>query len=148
MKALAKYGGIVLAILSVLSLGLPLFSTTLATGEAGRLVVRGYNLVEFSPWGGVAVMVPMVLLGLALSKLNRHVKTMGLLGLCVLTGFALCGAVTAAQTWVRSAADGFVKPHMCHWIYALLLFFATLCFYVENNGNWEECPNEDWKLAG
>ena len=141
MRSLMKYGGIVLAVLSLLTLGLPLFSTTLTVGEAGRLVVRGYNLVEFSPWGGVAVVAPLVLLGLALSKLSRPVKTMGLLGLCVLTGFALCGAVAAAQTWVRSTADGFVEPHMSHLFYAALFFFATLCFYVENNRDGEECSS-------
>lgn len=133
MKKIIKYSGITFALLSLLSLSSPMFSTRITDGEACNLIVKGYNLVEFSPWGGIVLLTPLVLLGLMLSKLKSDIKAIGLLGLLILDGVALCGATSAAYSWITDIATGFVKPHMGHLIYALLLFLAMVCFFVSNN---------------
>lgn len=130
MKKIVKYSGITFAILSLLTLSLPVFSTRITDGEACDLVVNGYNLVEFSPWGGIVLLAPLLLLGLMLSKLRNTTKTIGLIVLFALNGVALCASTSAAYKWMCDVSTGFVEPYMYHVIYALLLFVAMICFFV------------------
>lgn len=124
---------IMLSLTAIASLFLPIYSNNLTDGEACNLIVKGYNLIEFSPWGGVVVVAPFVLLGLMLSKLNDTIKTIALLCLFTLNGVALCGSTSAAYKWICDASTGFVQPHMNHLIYVLLFFGAMVCFYIECN---------------
>ena len=130
MKKIVKHIGIVFALLSLLSLFLPMFSTRITDGEFCNLVVKGYSLVEFSPWGGIVVLAPLVLLGLMLSKLRNTAQTVGLIVLFALNGVALCASTSAAYKWMCDVSAGFVEPCMYHVIYALLLFAAMVCFFV------------------
>jgi uncharacterized membrane protein len=130
MKKIVKYSGIAFALLSLLSLSLPVFSTRITDGEACGLVVKGYNLVEFSPWGGIVLLAPLVLLGLMLSKLKNTTKTVGLIILFALNGVALCASTSAAYKWMYDVSTEFVEPHMYHVIYAFLLFVAMVCFFA------------------
>ena len=129
INKILKIAGIILSVLTLYSLALPIYSTYISCD----IVVRGYNLVEFSPWGGVVVLAPLVLLGLTLSKLRNTTKTVGLIGLLVLNGVALCGSTYVAHTWMCDIATGYVEPHMSHLIYALLFTVATACFWVTYN---------------
>ena len=130
IKKIVKYSGIAFALLSLLSLSLPVYSTRITDGEACELVVKGYNFIEFSPWGGIVLLAPLVLLGLMLSKLRNTTKTAGLIILFALNGVALCASTSAAYKWMCDVSAGFVEPHMYHVIYALLLFVAMLCLFV------------------
>ena len=128
-----KYVGIMLSIVSLYSLSLPVYSTYITDGEACDMVIKGYNLVEFSPWGGIVLLTPLALLGLMLSKLKPAIKTIGLFGLLLLDGVALCGASISAYSWITGIATGFVEPCMGHLIYALLFVLATFCFWTSCN---------------
>lgn len=143
VQKLFRVLAITLSLSAIAALFLPIYSTNLTDGEACNLIVKGYNLVKFSPWGGVVVVAPFVLLGLMLSKLNDTIKMVGLLGLFTLNGVALCGSTSAAYKWICDASTGFVESHMNHLIYALLLFGAMVCFHMINNVCWEECQNEN-----
>lgn len=133
INKILKIAGVILSVLTLYSLALPIYSTYISDGETCDIVVRGYNLVWFSPWGGVVVLAPLVLLGLMLSKFKSTIKTVGLLSLFVLNGVALCGAASAAYNWISKIATGFVEPHMSHLIYVLLFFITTVCFWVSCN---------------
>ena len=130
MKKIVKYSAIAFALLSLLSLSLPVFSTRITDGEACNLVVKGYNLVEFSPWGGIVLLAPLLLLGLMLSKLRNTTKTVGLIILFTVNGVALYASTSSAYKWMCDISTGFVESHMYHVIYALLLFVAMVCFFV------------------
>lgn len=143
INKILRFMSIVLALFSLASLSLPIYSTNITDGEACNLIVKGYNLVEFSPWGGVVILAPVALLGLMLSKLNDTIKMVGLLGLFTFNGVALCGSTSAAYKWICDVSTGFVEPHMNHLVYALLFFVATVCFYIINNVCWGECQNEN-----
>lgn len=129
LKRIFRFLCAVLALLSLASLTLPIYSTYITDGEACDMVIKGYNLAEFSPWGGIVLLAPFVLLGLMLSKLKSSVKTIGLLSLLLLDSVALCGATSAAYGWITDIATGFVEPHMGHLIYAMLLFLSMVCLW-------------------
>ena len=133
LKRILRFLCAFLTLLSLASLSLPIYSTYITDGEACDMVIKGYNLVEFSPWGGIVLLAPFVLLGLMLSKLKSSIKTIGLFGLLLLDGVALCGATSAAYSWITDIATGFVEPRMGHLIYATLLFLLMLCLWVSYN---------------
>jgi len=51
-----KYFSMVLSVFSLITLWFPVFSTRITDGESWNMVVRGYNLAEFSPWGSVVLL--------------------------------------------------------------------------------------------
>lgn len=128
-----KAVGVFSALLALATLFGPIYSTHIVGVESCNMVVKGYNLVEFSPWGSVVLLAPLVLIGLMLGKLKPTVKTVGALGLVLLDGVALSGAVAAAHTWISGVATGFVEPQSHHLIYAFFLLVATVCFWVSTN---------------
>ena len=133
LEKVTKAVGVFSALLAMVALFGPIYNTYIAEGEACNIIVKGYNLVEFSPWGSVVLLAPLVLVALMLSKLNPAVKTVGALGLFLLTGVALSGSVASAHTWICGIATGFVEPQGHHLIYALFLIVAVACSWVSAN---------------
>ena len=133
MEKILKLIGVFSALLATATLFGPVYSTYLADGEAGNVIVKGYNLVEFSSWGSVVLLVPLLLIGLMLGKLHPAVNTIGVLGLLLLNGVALSESVTAAHTWIAGVATGLVETHGHHWMYVLLLLVSAVCCWVASN---------------
>ena len=128
-----KAVGVFSALLAMAALFGPIYSTYIVDVESCNMIVKGYNLVEFSPWGSVVLLAPLVLVALMLSKLKPAVKTVGTLVLFMLTGVALSGSVASAHTWICGIATGFVEPQSHHLIYALFLLVAVACSWVSTN---------------
>lgn len=133
IKKILTFIGIVLALFSLVSLNLPIYSTYIAESEGCDMVIKGFNLIEFSPWGGIVLLTPAVLIFFMLSKLKPEVKTVGVFGLLLLDGAALCGASSAAYSWITDIATGFVKTSMGHLTYAVLLIPAMVCLWMSYN---------------
>lgn len=125
--------GVVLALFSLLCLSFPIFSTNLTDGESWHMVVRGYNMVEFSPWGSIVLIVPILFIGLMLSKLKYSFKTIGIFSLLMMDCFALSSAYSSTYKWVLQEATGYVHLHMNQFFYILALFLSCVCFYFECN---------------
>lgn len=133
LEKVMKAVSVLSALLAMATLFGPIYSTYIAEGESCNMIVKGYNLVEFSPWGSVVLLAPLVLVALTLSKLKPTVKAVGTLALLLLTGVALSGSVVAAHTWICGVATGFVEPQGHHLIYALFLLVAVACSWVSTN---------------
>lgn len=125
--------GVVLALFSLLCLSFPIFSTNITDGESWHMVVKGYNMVEFSPWGSIVLITPVLLVGLMLSKLKYNFKTIGIFSLLMLDCFALSSAYSATYKWVLQQATGYVHLHMNQLFYILALFLSCVCFYIGCN---------------
>ena len=125
--------GAVLALFSLVCLSFPIFSTNITDGESWHMVVRGYNMVEFSPWGSIVLILPLLIIGLMISKLKDSIKTIGILGLLMLDCFALSNAYSSTYKWVLQEATGYVQLHMNQLFYILALFLSCVCLYIECN---------------
>lgn len=123
MKTLCKYAGIVLALTAIGTLSLPLF-------RADGTMVRMYNLAGLSPWGAIALLVPIATLCLGVSRLNTPAKSISLLSLLLLNGAAISGAVSAARQWIHTLSDGFVQPYGTQWLYAALASLSLVFFWI------------------
>ena len=96
----------------------PIMSVPSGGMECGILVVRGYNLVEFSSWGIVFLSAPL-LLSATHSKRNKR-----LVLICVLSSYiyALC----VAYAWLNRIGNSPVAFHIGALLSPLLLLFMVL----------------------
>ena len=64
---------------------LPIMSVEIVGGESYTAIVRGYNLMEFSPWGVIPLMTPLLIFLIVFGKQSRAVKEAELLLLLVIS---------------------------------------------------------------
>ena len=144
-----KYFSMVLSVFSLITLWFPVFSARITDGESWNMVVRGYNLAEFSPWGSIVVLMPLVLMArivlltpivlilLVLSKLGNSLKTISLFTLCLIDGFALCDSLSKSYSWMTENTTGHVTVHGYQLIYAVLLLIAIIYLFIDCNFDLE-----------
>ncbi len=107
-----------LLILGMLGLNvLPVMSAYSGGGESCMLMVRGFNLVEFSPWGIFSVSTVMLVLAILFSCQSKSAKNAELLLLLVVNLVCYAQSFKAARMWFESIA---ASPIVCH--------FGTLLF--------------------
>ena len=128
-----KYAGITFAVLSLFSLILPIYSTFIAEGESCNMVIRMYNLVEFSPLGAFVLTAPIALLILMLSKVKSSVKTIGIIVLLLLDCMALYRTISVAHSWINNIATGVVNSNIGCLIYAVFLILEMIFLWISCN---------------
>lgn len=128
-----KFTGITFAVLSLFSLILPIYSTFIAEGESCNIVVRMYNLVEFSPLGAFVLIAPSALLILMLSKLKSSVKTIGMITLLLLDCMAVYRTISVAHSWINNVATGVVNSNIGCLIYAGFLILEMIFLWISCN---------------
>ena len=129
-----------LAIVAMVALNtMPIMSVSCLDGEACELMVRGYNLMEFSPWGAIPVFIAVFVLAILFSCQSKASKQAELLLLLVANGVCYVTSIIAARTWLESVSSGFVFTHYGMFLFPLgtmaLILNAMVCcknFLVES----------------
>ena len=137
-KKVLKCAGICFSLCAMLTLVLPMFSGHVTGVESWNMVIKGYNLIEFSAWGSIVLFVPIVLVGLMLSKLNTSIKNIGMMALLLLDAVALYKSSTSAYNWALQQTSEQVQIHPNQFLYIGLLLVSLACFYVVCNYGKEE----------
>ncbi len=107
---------------------LPIMSAHSGGTESCDLIVRGYNLMEFSALGIVPVIAPLLIVLLAESRRRKDLQEIHLIWL--LCGNLVCyvQAVNAAKDWLYSVCDSRIIYHPALLIYPFL--FVGLSIYA------------------
>lgn len=136
MMKLKFFSGL-FGVLSYASLFAPIYSTRI-DGEAGyELVLRGFNLAEFSVWGCLLFSIPVLIFAITYSKISNTWKSMMLIALYIFSIIVFYNASIAADVWVREIATGFVMCRPYQIISFASMFASMVCSYVFCNGNRE-----------
>ena len=101
-------------ILSAAMLGLnalPILSIHCGGSESCTLMIRGYNLVEFSSWAAIPVFSPVLVLSILFSLQKKSTKNMEFVILLAANAVCYIESLRAARTWLDSIANG---PINCH----------------------------------
>lgn len=91
---------------------LPIMSAYSGGGESGMLMVRGFNLVEFSVWGIIPISTVMLVLTILFSCQSKAAKNAELLLLLTINLVCYAESFKAARCWFESVA---ISPVVCHF---------------------------------
>lgn len=130
MKKIFKISAVVFCVLALLSLLLPFYTTYSDGGESYNMVVRGYNAVEFSAWGGMLIVLPITLIGIMFGNFKNKFKQFCAAVLPIIIWISVFYASDAMSAWVQNAADGYVNTTGFAIIYPLLMLSASIMFYL------------------
>lgn len=129
LRSIAKWSGTLFALFTLISLAFPAYSTS----ADGTILLRGINFTEFSPWGNLVVLIPLIILGIMFSNLGYKAKLVLNMLLCAFGAVSIHNANVAARVWIYEQATGFVRTYGTHIVYGILLLCSCLCFYFYCN---------------
>lgn len=132
-----------LNLLSYAPLLLPIYATSIDSGEAYELIIKGYNLAEFSVWGSIIFAIPIIIIAITYSSIDNKIKNLLLIAVYLLAIVGFYNASIAADKWIQGVADGFVLCRPYQMISFLFVFVSMICSFVYIN---KEIKNYDNKL--
>ena len=101
-----------LAIVAMVALNaMPIMSVSRLDGEACELMVRGYNLMEFSPWTTIPVFTAIFIIAILFSCQSKAAKQAELLLLLAADCVCYVTSVMEARAWLDSVSSSFVFTH-------------------------------------
>ena len=90
---------------------MPIMSVSCVDGEACELMIRGYNLMEFSPWGAIPIFTTVFVLAILFSCQRKAAKQAELLLLLAANCVCYVTSVMAARAWLESVSSSFIFTH-------------------------------------
>jgi uncharacterized membrane protein len=117
---------------------LPIFSARCGEGESCTLMVRGYNLLEFSFWAVLPVFTVVIILGILFGFQKKSAKNVELLLLLAANAVCYLESMKAAKAWLEGISNAPVNSHFGMVAFPLgimaIIFYAIL--YVNNFRNF------------
>ena len=90
---------------------MPIMSVSCMDGEASELMVRGYNLMEFSAWGTIPVFTAVFVLAILFSCQSKAAKQAELILFLVANCVCYVTSIMAARVWLESVSSSFIFTH-------------------------------------
>ncbi len=105
---------------------LPIMSANSGGIESCTLIIRGYNLIEFSAWGIISVLSPIVVFAIVLGHQTTSGKETKLLLLGMASMVSYAHSVTAGREWLVSVGGSLIDYQVGMLLYpiGLLVLFA------------------------
>ena len=112
MKLAYKAILIFMGIAAVATCALPIMSVYLSDGESCTLFIRGYNLMEFSAWGCIPLIVPLLVMAILFGNQKKTAKEAELLLLFAGNMVCYVHSFNAAWAWLTSLDGSFITYHL------------------------------------
>lgn len=112
---------------------LPIMSVEIVGGESYTAIVRGYNLMEFSPWGVIPLMTPLLIFLIVFGKQSRAVKEAELLLLLVISMICYVHSFQLATEWLRSVGTSMIARDV-----GMALYPSSLVGLLIFAHNWDK----------
>ena len=90
---------------------MPIMSVSCMDREACELMVRGYNLMEFSPWGTIPIFTALFVIAILFSCQSKAAKQAELLLLLAAVCVCYVTSIMASRAWLESVSSSFVFTH-------------------------------------
>ena len=103
------------------------------------VLVRGFNLMEFSALGCVPVLAPVILLFIIFSAHDTKTKEMSIMAVLIITAVCYCNGFIAAREWLMGITEGRIAYHPCSLLFPVFILlegFSWLAkaLYLRRNG--------------
>lgn len=129
-KSLYRNAVAMLAILSFLLCLVPVVSVYLGGTESGTFVIRGFNLMEFSAWGVVPVIAPLLIPVILLGHQSKAAQEIELMALLVGNTVAYVHGFNAARAWIDEIDGRITIYHPCVIVLQIVFVFMLMVFGV------------------
>ena len=119
---------------------LPVMSTYLSDGESCTLMVRGYNLMEFSALAVIPMIAPLFIIVILLGHQSKSAQEIELISLAAVNLICYVHGVNAAKDWLYSLDGSLLEYYPGMMLLPLafgtliLLTILTLCFEEHISG--------------
>lgn len=110
-------------------LSLPIFKVSV---DGTEYVVRGLNLPEFSVWGCIVLVIPLIILALLYSHMTITQKTVGIIGVQCANIIGVHSSLYGAKKWVEEISSHYVSPKPYLFAYVALVTVTLIIFYLYN----------------
>ena len=125
-----KRFSVLFILLSYISLILPIYRTTIDGEEGCELIIKGYNLAEFSVWGNLIFAIPIIILAITYSRQDGKIKNLLLVAMYLFSIVVFYNASKSADIWIRGVADGFVLCRPYQIISFIFVFASIICSFM------------------
>lgn len=143
-KTLRNYLVIIIGVAVFAMCGLPLMSTYLHGGESCTLMIRGYNLVEYSAWGIVPLAAPLLIIAIFLGVQRESFREIEILALLLGSLVSYVHGFNSARTWMYSIADSHVSFHPAFSLYPFaIVVFGVLSLVLNTHYAHSTDPVDD-----
>lgn len=119
----------VLSVISFVLLLLPVFNVD---ADGTEYVVRGINLTEFSVWGSIVLMIPLIILALLYSNMSVTQKTIGIMAIQCVHLIGVHSSFYETKEWVEQISSHYVSPEPYLFSYTSLITLTLILFYLYN----------------
>ena len=121
----SKYTIIALAVLSIALCFFPVLSAEITTGEVYTSVIRGYNLLEFSTFGIVILIAPMLVLTILYGCQSKAAKELELVVLLLGNNVCYIHSIHNAWRWLNEIGAALIEVKTAMLLYPIV--FIVLC---------------------
>ena len=118
--------------LSVGAFALLLLPIFMVSVDGTEYVVRGLNLPEFSVWGCIVLMIPLIILALLYSHMTITQKSVGIIGIQCANLIGVHSSLYGAKEWVEEISSHYASPEPYLFAYAALVTVTLIIFYLYN----------------
>lgn len=98
---------------------LPIMSMQLSGGESGNIVIYGYDLMEFSAWGCLPLLTPLLLPVILFGTQTKIAQEIELPVLFIGNIVCCVHSCNAAQVWLMSLEENLIQFHAGIILYPL-----------------------------
>ena len=107
---------------------LPILSVHCGGSESCTLMVRGYNLLEFSSWAAIPVFSTILVLAILFSFQKKSAKNVELILLLAVNAVCYAESLRAARAWLDGISN---VPANCHYgMFAFPIGIVMIVFYA------------------
>ena len=105
----------------------PLMSAYSGGTESCDLIVRGFNLMEFSAWGSVCLFAPLLIPGILLGGQSRAAQEVEIICLLLVNIVCYSHSFNAARAWLAENSTTLITYHP-NMLWYPSAFIAVLIF--------------------
>ena len=95
------------------------------------ILIRGFNLMEFSALGCVPVLAPPLLLFIIFSSLERKIKEVGIVVFLLLVAICYCHGFIEAREWLMDTSNTRIIYHPCAMLFPMTILLEGIIWIVE-----------------
>ena len=142
MNKRLKYIVIAFAIGVVILNVLPFMSTYVNGSEHGTVIVRGYNLIEFSTLGCIPLFATLLIPAILFSNHSKEFQNIELILLSIASIISYIHALNSAKNWLLSISDSIITHHLGMIVYpfSFLLLIIVSKFLLNVSSSYFDEP--------